>query len=142
MVWYPSDARVCTAIAIAIAIAIEYVLAIAGEEHVLSARDVDEKLRAGTVLALFKPGRALLDAVCADADPPVDAASVELADGAPLLVYSAGGVVHIDADNGDGPSEYKLRELVQNGGAAGGGPTAGLFGSMMGGVLRGRRLPY
>lgn len=63
------------------------VLALTGEEHMLSESDVDKVLHSGTVLSLFGPSRALLEAVHKATKTPIDIPSLELADGLPLLVY-------------------------------------------------------
>ncbi|KAG9224182.1 hypothetical protein CCMSSC00406_0006850 [Pleurotus cornucopiae] len=88
------------------------VLALTGDDHTLSVSDIDEKLRAGTVLALFGPSRELLETIHEATNTPIDIPSLELADGLPLLVYMVNGVVHIDTNNF--PCEYKIDELVRN----------------------------
>ncbi|KAF7416020.1 hypothetical protein PC9H_002807 [Pleurotus ostreatus] len=88
------------------------VLALTGEEHTLSESDIDKTLRAGTVLALFGPSRALLETVHKATNTPIDIPSLELADGLPLLVYNVNGVVHVTPNNV--PSEAKVQELVRS----------------------------
>lgn len=88
------------------------VLALIGDENTLSESDVDKTLRAGTVLCLFRPSRALLQAVHKATRTPIDIPSLELADGLPLLVYMVNDVVHITPNNA--PSEAKVQELVRS----------------------------
>ncbi|KAF7431079.1 hypothetical protein PC9H_006797 [Pleurotus ostreatus] len=87
------------------------VLALTDGDHTLSENDINVLLRARTVLALFRPSRALLETVHKATNTPIDIPSLELADELPLLVYIANGVVHITSNNV--PSEAKVHELVQ-----------------------------
>ncbi|KAF4569497.1 hypothetical protein EYR36_009289 [Pleurotus pulmonarius] len=88
------------------------VLALTGEEHMLSGSDINKALYAGTVLSLFRPSRALLEAVHKTTNTPIDIPSLELSDELPLLVYMVNGVVHVTPNNV--PSEAKVQELVRS----------------------------
>lgn len=63
------------------------VLALTDGDHTLSENDINVLLRARTVLALFRPSRALLETVHKATNTPIDIPSLELADELPLLVY-------------------------------------------------------
>ncbi len=102
-----------------------------GEEHTLSAAEIDQWMRSKTVLALFTPSRSFLETIHKVTNTPIDIPSLYVPQGLPLLVYMyvlpfvlfgqstsilpcvrVNDFVHIAPNNV--PSKVKIQELAQD----------------------------